>query len=623
MSSIKILPESWANQIAAGEVVERPASVVKEFVENAIDAGAESITVEVDGGGTRLIRVIDDGAGMDADDVLLCLERHATSKLVELEQLSRIVSLGFRGEAVPSIASVSRMTILSRRAQDELGTRVDLTFGQLRKVHEIGCARGTLFEVRDLFGNVPARKKFLKSSRTELFHIEEVVKNYCLAYPELGFVYLVSGRESLRFAANTDSLEKRVKRLFSCKGELLAVDSGAESGDIRIFGFLLPPDESFGAAAKLKLFVNGRAVRDRMLSHGVTEGLHGFLLKGHRPAGVLFVDLDPALVDVNVHPSKQEIRFYRANVIHQQVVSAVCDSIKKAQETIKKKVFGVPASQSPLAPVLSSESSSRTEEPVGLWSPPVSAPLVSNREEASFSQQEKLPEQQDERRGESAVEPDLATKESRPVVVHGEEACLAEAVAGSRLPGLRYIGQVFKSYLLCESDEGLVAIDQHAAHERLFFEKLKKQYLANQLASQALLFPEVVECSPFQIRILREHGEDIAALGLDVQEFGGESYVVKAVPAILGYLSPAEIFVSIFEIFGDDSTAGQLTRVDTVLSSMACKAAIKANHVLLPEEGVALIQQMQEADIFSHCPHGRPVVKIFSANEIKKWFHRT
>ena len=625
MSKIKILPESWANQIAAGEVVERPASVVKELVENSIDAHAANITVEIQGGGTRLIRVIDDGTGMDADDVLLCLERHATSKLVELEQLGRIASLGFRGEAVPSIASISRMTILSRQADRDLGTRAEIVFGRLNKVHETGCARGTVFEVRDLFGNVPARKKFLKSVRTELFHIEEVVKNYSLACPGLGFVYSVADREALRLPAGSDNLEARVKRLLApgIKGELVAIDSTSRDHHIRVSGFLLPPDESFGSAAKFRLFVNGRAVRDRMVLHGVAEGLHGFLLKGHRPAGALFLDLDPAMVDVNVHPAKQEIRFHRANVIHQHVVLAVRDGMKKAQEIIKHRVFGTPAmSAHPAKP-------SRPGELEGPMAFSTSDSLSGRNDSGHFftsSQKTGLADQTREDSGIFALSSSreiAREEEARPDASRDRQTSTAPPVPVARLPGLRLVGQIFKSYLLCESDEGLVAIDQHAAHERLLFEKLRKQYQANQLASQSLLFPEVMECSPAWTRILKQHGKDIAALGFDVQPFGGESYVVKAVPAILGKLSPAEILAAVFDIFGDEASGGQLTRVESVLSGMACKAAIKANHALLPEEGEALVRQMCEADIFSHCPHGRPVVKVFSPAEVKKWFHRT
>ncbi len=625
MSKIKILPENWANQIAAGEVVERPASVVKEFIENSIDAHAANITVEIQGGGTRLIRVIDDGMGMDADDVLLCLERHATSKLVKLEQLGRIASLGFRGEAVPSIASISRMTILSRQADQELGTRAEVVFGRLNKVHETGCARGTVFEVRDLFGNVPARKKFLKSVRTELFHIEEVVKNYSLARPELGFVYSVAGREILRLAAGSDSLKERVKRLLAprVRGDFIAVDSGLQDDHLRVSGFLLPPDESIGAAAKFRLFVNGRSVRDRMVMHAVAEGLHGFLLKGHRPSGALFLDLDPAMVDVNVHPAKQEIRFHRPNIIHQHVVLAVRDGMKKAQEGIKHRVFGAPAlSPAPFKPA-------QAGEPIKPWSPPVSDSLSGRDSSGHFSssQKAKLSAQTRESSGvfalSSSRESGQGEKKSQPDAVNNQILSTTSMLPGIRFPGLRYVGQIFKSYLLCDSHEGLVVIDQHAAHERLLFEKLKKQYQSNQLASQSLLFPEVVECSPARIHILKQFGADIAALGLEIQEFGGESYVVKAIPAILSHLSPSEILTGIFDIFGDKTSAGDITRVENILSSMACKGAIKANHTLLAEEGEALVKQMCEADIFSHCPHGRPVVKLFSPDEVKKWFHRT
>jgi len=330
------------------------------------------------------------------------------------------------------------------------------------------------------------------------------------------------------------------------------------------------------------------------------------------------------MVDVNVHPAKQEIRFHEANVIHQHVVLAVRDGMKKAQEGIKHRVFGAPALSTPPS------KPARAGEPVSPWSPPASDSLTGPDRSGhlfSSSQKTKLPAQTRESSEVFTLSPSHESgqkeKELQPDAVKNQQISTTVTVPGLRFPGLRYVGQIFKSYLLCESDEGLVAIDQHAAHERLLFEKLKKQYQVNQLASQALLFPEVVECSPARIRILKQHGADIAALGLDVQDFGGESYVVKAIPAILGHLSPSEILGGIFDIFGDEASAGQLTRAENVLSSMACKGAIKANHALLSEEGEALVNQMCEADIFSHCPHGRPVVKLFSPDEVKKWFHRT
>ncbi len=618
MSKIKILPESWANQIAAGEVVERPASVVREFVENSIDAKAENIIIEVQGNGAGLIRVIDDGLGMDGDDALLCLERHATSKLAGPEDLARIKSLGFRGEAVPSIASISRLTIITRQQESQLGTRVELRFGQVRKVHETGCAGGTIIEVRDLFGNVPARRKFLKSARTELFHIEEVVKNYALAWAGKGFVYSVNGREVWRFPAG-QALEQRLRRIFRRReGSLIAVDSGLVGAGAkgRVNGFLLPPDEAGGAAARLRLFVNGRAVRDRMVSHAVSEGMRNFLLKGRSPAGALFFEVDPELVDVNVHPAKQEIRFQRANDIHQLVAAAVGRALEDFQQQARAELFAVPDSVPSPSTDRAKTGETAAISQAGL---PENKPYPQSPDVAGFA-------------GGEAVSPESA--EPGPPVLfcpdpeksNPEPPALSPAQAvGSphSFARLRYIGQIFSSYLLCQSDSGLVVIDQHAAHERLLFEKLKKRYQRGRPARQTLLFPEIVECAPHELRIVKKYGREIAALGFDIQEFGGNSCAVKALPAIIAHLRPAEAMSGIIEGFAQGRAVKAAARIEDILAGMACKAAIKANHDLEPEEAEALLEQMLKADIFSHCPHGRPVAKLFSPAEVSKWFHRT
>jgi DNA mismatch repair protein MutL len=674
MSKIRILPENLANQIAAGEVVERPASVVKEFVENAIDAGAGRIAVEVEGGGCRLIRVIDDGEGMDQDDMLLALERHATSKLGDADQLSRIVTLGFRGEAIPSIASVSRLHIISRVAGAALGNCAEIRFGQLRKVHEMGGSPGTVMEVRDLFGNVPARRKFLKSVRTELAHIDEVIVSFALALPQLGFTYSVDGRVVRSFAPAMETLAGRVRDLMGRQltGALIELD--AESADLRLHGYLLPPDEAGGAAARLRIFVNRRPVRDRMVTHAVTEGMHNFLLKGRGPVGALFLELDPSLVDVNVHPAKQEIRFQRSRDIHQQVAAAVGRAMHLYQQRMQHAVFGRPA-------VVADFSASRPATPLPAappaWQPGGSriAPTVV-REPAPAGWEERSSDQALQRSsvqaaaargagegtivqekesasgqalqrasvqapappesGEAAAAPEkeraggqasppLPGQAVAPAVPEREKSAFSLPLAGQERAGrLKYVGQFMRSYLLCETGDGIAVIDQHAAHERLLFESLKKQYRDMAVPSQALLFPEIIECTPEQIEMLQKHGPEIAAIGLSIREFGGQSYVIKAVPAILGHLGPREIAAGIFDHFLHRESRGKdaARRMEDVLAIMACKAAVKAHDILRPEEGEALLRRMEEADVFSHCPHGRPVLKVFSEAEIKKWFHR-
>jgi DNA mismatch repair protein MutL len=644
LSQIRILPENLANQIAAGEVVERPASVVKELVENSLDAGAASLEVQVEGGGTSLIRVIDDGRGMDQDDILLSLERHATSKLTSVEQLDDIRTLGFRGEAVPSIASVSRLTITSKQPGAQLGNRVEVRFGKVVKVHEMGCQAGTIVEVRDLFGKVPARKKFLKTTRTELSHIEEVVRGYALARPDLAVSYTVNGREIISLsAAGIDGVEQRLRSLLHCENreKMVTVASPCEETEVKISGFLLAPDHFAGPGAAFRAFVNGRPVRDRLITHAVAEGLRNYLMKGRQPAGVLFIDLPPAAVDVNVHPAKQEIRFHRAKVIHQLIILAVSKAMGEFQVGLKNSVFGIDSSRS--IPPLGGNSSG-TSPAVS----PATALFYSEEKSLSYPVSKKSgdlrgalygkikkdhpalkvsePGEFPVNRGPGPVRPARASFSPAPHCGSPEEVggCVGELAVSSG--SLRVIGQLFDSYILCEGENGLVAIDQHAAQERLIFERLKKEFGQGSVASQALLFPQTLELGLDEVAILEGAAAEIARMGIAIQEFGGSTYVLKAVPAIMAHVPPEEILRGVLDQFAGVSgkgTGGAARRLDNILAVMACKAAIKANQALAPAEMKGLLDEMVKNNIFSHCPHGRPVVRTFSAVEIQKWFYRT
>lgn len=600
MSKIRILPEDLANQIAAGEVVERPASVVKECVENSIDAGACRIEIQVEGAGTRLIRIIDDGEGMDQDDLLLCLERHATSKVVDSSQLKKIETMGFRGEAIPSIASVSRMTIISRTREADLGARAEIRFGQVRRVYETGCARGSLVEIRDLFGNVPARRKFLKTARTELRHIEEVLLNTALARPAIAFSYTVNQRLAWSFSADSASLAARLRKIINYDNPrpLLRV-TGAGSlpaGEMAVNGYLLPPEAVIAASSKLRLFVNRRPIKDRSIVHAVSEGLRGFLMKGRRPAGVLMMSLPLEEVDVNVHPTKQEVRFQHQPAIIKLITMAVEDAMKLHQDEIRDATFTSAA-----------RVKQRITDPPDYPRPVHSNPALLVKE----------------RKRDFAV---LAGSDKEADRVKSSTADSVDEPVRSEQPdtAIIYIGQLGSSYLLCESGGELVIIDQHAAHERLIYESLKKRYGERGMTGQPLLFPEMIECSPEQQAVLEDFGEEIAELGVEIAEFGGNSYVIKAVPAMLAHLGPQEIINGIFERYlaGGSRTAASADRLDDVLAMMACKAAIKANDQLHPQEGEELLRKMEEAAIFSHCPHGRPVMKRVTVAEIEKWFKR-
>ncbi len=605
MSRIRVLPENIANQIAAGEVVERPASVIKELVENGIDAGAGAIDIQVEGDGTRLIRVIDDGAGMDADDVLLCLERHATSKLRSQEDLFAINTFGFRGEAIPSIASVSQMTIISRPPDRDLGTRVDIRYGTVSKVHETGCSAGTVMEVRNLFGNMPARRKFLKSKRTELAHVEEVVTALALANPAVAFNLVVNGRTTLRLAGGDDSVAGRFHRLFAgvISGGLVTVRG--ESAAVAVDGLLLEPDSDGAGRLRLRIFVNGRHVRDGFVSRAVMEGGQGFYMKGRRPAGILMLRVDPAAVDVNVHPTKQEVRFRKAAEVYRLVSQAVQRGLTGYQADRKRRVFQKP----PAAPPAGEEVRSRITVPAAA---PAAEDIVSPcrqqvRNETGAGRQASI----------------YDGDEPPPVGMQAREPLVGPLATGGR-PPVTVIGQLFDTYILCQVGDAFIVIDQHAAQERLLYEKLRLQYTSGQISRQSLLFPVMVELSAGRLQTVEQFGDAFLRLGVELQEFGGSSYLVKSVPALLGTIDPETIVFDMIDRFAEagGGGAGDI-RLEEVLARMACKAAIKASHRLEIEECRELVRQMIDADIFSHCPHGRPVVRTFDRDTVKRWFYRT
>uniref|UniRef100_UPI004055E8A7 DNA mismatch repair endonuclease MutL n=1 Tax=Candidatus Electronema sp. TaxID=2698783 RepID=UPI004055E8A7 len=588
MSKIRILSDQLASRIAAGEVVERPASAVKELLENALDAGASRIDIHVEDDGTRLIRVADNGCGMDQDDVLLCLERHATSKLTEDSQLDAITTLGFRGEALPSIASVSRLSIFSRTSEAAAGTRAEVRCGILHDVHEAGCACGTIVEVRNLFANIPARRKFLKSKRTELAHIEEVIRSQALACPEVAFTLYIDERKTLDLPAA--SLEQRLRAV--CRWpdeELLAVEA---AGELAVCGWLLP---SGSPAGLLRLCVNRRPVQDRMLRHAAAEGMQGLLMKGQQPAGALLLELTPELADINVHPAKREIRFRKSGEVHQAVKNAVAEAVRRQQERLRSRLFAVPNDAGAIltsAPAPSGDNlGAKDFSPLHPQLVYVAEPQPQFREQ--FAKPPEMP-------------PSPAAASRPPMLLEPERG------------GLRLIGQLAKLYLLCELDGQLVVIDQHAAHERIIYQQLRDNYQQRRPASQALLFPVTAELKPEQTDLLEKEREAVAALGVEAEFFGGNTWLIKTLPALAAHLPPQEVLADIL----DGLAAAVPEYMDKLLASLACKAAVKAGKRLQAEEMLKLLEQMGGCAAFSHCPHGRPVLKMFSPQEMEKWFKR-
>jgi DNA mismatch repair protein MutL len=627
MSKIHILPEHLANQIAAGEVVERPASVVKELVENSLDANATRIEIEIEGGGTRLIRIIDDGEGMDEDDILLCLERHGTSKIKEGHDLISISTLGFRGEAIPSIGSVSKLSIISRPDSAELGTKVVYEYGKLLKVHETGTSRGTQFEIKNLFGNTPARRKFLRTVRTELGHIEEIIKNYSLGSPQISFVLRVNGRETLHLDAN-HSLEQRLAHIMNYQGRFIEVGTPFNNrSSMEVHGLLVPPETPLATASKLRFFVNGRAIKDRMMAHAVHEGLRGFLMKGKSAAGYLHIRLPVDQIDVNVHPAKHEVRFRNSREIHEHITKAVITAMEGHQRILQESIFHIPAKDEP-----PQQGYLPPEEPPSF--PPPTSSFSSAPPQHEHQQNVSSPHTNNQWKAKNEIPnyyQNFETREpqfSKPEPPEQEKITLEEKVPPPSLTthehGLQIIGQFRDLYIFCQSEHGLVVIDQHAAHERLLYEEFRSHFIEGKVASQTLLFPETVELTLFQIQLVEKHTEEIQRMGFTIKEFGGSSYVISAIPALAGQAPPSELFLDLLETFGSEkekNTGGD--RIDHILSTMACKAAIKSGYSLTETEINALLNRMARANLFSHCPHGRPVVKQFNENDIKKWFFRT
>jgi DNA mismatch repair protein MutL len=604
VSKIRILSEQLANQIAAGEVVERPASVVKELMENSLDAGATRVLVRIEGNGSRLIQIVDNGMGMDFDDVLLSIERHATSKLHEESQLNGIMTLGFRGEALPSIASVAKMIIVSRPAGNATGTRAEIRYGRLHAIHEEGCAQGTIIEVHNLFANVPARKKFLKSERTELFQIEEVIRNLALAHPENTFTLQLAQRMPIDLLPC--ELEQRVRDIFHYQGKFLKLEpTTSKAEDPALRGYLLLPEHYAPTSGRLRILVNKRPIQDNTIRHALAEGMQGLLMKGQQPAGALFLELPPDEIDVNVHPAKREIRFRNPGNIRQFLVQATQRALHDYQQEVRTLLFTTKAqgTGTALAPQITEQQPSSQPHPT--------ARQPKNRTYRDFPPQQILA---------------TSTQICEPVPPLSD-AQEIQHDQNNDFSGLRLIGQLFQLYLLCEKENQLVLIDQHAAHERILYQELREAYQKRDIPSQALLFPVSIELGPEQAERMEKNGKHLETLGLRVEHFGAATWIIKAVPAPLCRLEPKEILKDVLSALHSDHqeepSAPVPAGIDSLLASMACKAAVKAGNRLVPKEMLALLKRMEKSPFFSHCPHGRPVVRVFTVREIEKWFCRT
>jgi DNA mismatch repair protein MutL len=574
MNRIRILPEAVACQIAAGEVVDRPASIVRELIDNSLDAGADRLFIRTESGGRRSIRVVDNGQGMGRDDLLLSIERHATSKIRSADDLFSIRSLGFRGEALPSIAAVSRMTITSRRSGEVGGHRLFISGGRLDNIEEAGAPEGTIIEARDLFFNMPARRKFLRAAKTEAGHVAEAVSRMLPAFPDVFFKYQEAGREIINAPPSSDLVPRFVLLMGRETAEaMLHAEERFEGFTVRVF--LAPGEFSRSRADRLFMYVNRRYIRDRLLTKALLEGYRERLMKGTYPQAAVFIDLEPGLVDVNVHPTKQEIRFNDGNTVFRALVSTVGRCLGKSSYSIPEDLY--PARGFGIRPFQADREVLESE-----W------------------KYEKSPDEPDGLNMFSGREPPEQT---------------------SFLRGPRLLGSIGGTYLICETEEGMLMIDQHAAHERILYEELKKQVQDSGIQLQALLLPLQFELSGGEKRILDQKGDILHKLGVELEHFGGDSFILRAVPSMLQQADwrefIPELIASVDEVGFDEEKI-----FEVAIASMACHGAIRARDHITDSEISALVSRLRAAEIPENCPHGRPVFKLITFREIEKMFKR-
>ena len=629
MPTIRILTDRVANQIAAGEVVERPASVVKEMLENSLDAGANDIRVETEDGGRRLIRIVDNGCGMLRDDAMLAFERHATSKLASVDELDAISTLGFRGEALPSIASVSRLVLESRSLDEATGTRVEIAGGKMLASDEIPFAAGTTIAVRDLFFNVPARKKFLRSDQTELAHIASLVTHYSLAHREKSFELTHGGKELLRVTPVTTDRE-RVFQVFGAATleDLVELpEKSIQDGRFRLTGFISRPQVQKSNRNSIFLFVNRRLIRDRLLLHAISAAYYNLIPPACYPFALLFVDCDPAEVDVNVHPSKTEVRFRQGSLVH--------DFVRDSLRATLIEQRPVPSAPPPVGPTPQagahlpySEFSQSLENfrydearPVLPVQPPeyILKPVAPPPPRFDFSQGTPISMET------SAVETPEPLRLRVPDTHGGFPAGVEmDAPQGMvSLGDLRVLGQIHDSFIIAAGRDGLWIIDQHVAHERILFEKVLAQQAKGQVEQQRLLMPIVLPLTPAQQVEYDRIAQELEKAGFETEPFGHRTIAVKAAPSDLPLGDLERVIYEILEI-----AESELRRVGVsdlrrgIAASLACRAAIKINMRLEVTKMDWLLRELSRTECPMSCPHGRPVALRYTMREILRSFHR-
>ena len=657
MGKIRVLSDQVANQIAAGEVVERPASVVKELLENSLDAGATRIRVEIEAGGRKLIRIVDNGHGMGRDDALLAFERHATSKLRSSDDLLSIATLGFRGEALPSIASVARVSLETRAAEDEVGTVMEIAGGNLLRVEDAGLPAGTTIAVRDLFFNTPARRKFLRAEQTELGHVAALVTHYALAHPEMHFE-LHSATQALLVAPAVANAGERLYQIFGREvfESLIPVAAeidfsraglpepppwkraedyeAPEPGFVRLSGFVSKPELQKLNRNSIYVFVNGRLIRDKLILHAFNEAYRNIIPPTSFPVVLLFLEMPPQEVDVNVHPAKTEVRFRQGSFVHDFVRDSVRTALMNARPAasfFQALSGGARASESLMVDV---------------------SPLP-GVDEAVYGPRDLMVAE-----SEGAIEPgDVASFELRERMVPASTGRLGFSGAGmavgygdaedssnphlksemwgtqdgggtlNSLASLRPLGQLRDSFILATNEEGLWIVDQHVAHERVLFEKILRDRKVERIQRQRLLMPLLVELKPWQMVVFAQIAEELERSGFEAESFGPHTLAVKAAPVGLEGAALERMLTQVIEQSGetpDEARQSQdLMALRTrIAASIACHSAIKVNTPLDPQRMEWLLAELAKTEHPTSCPHGRPIALHYSWKEIQRAFHR-
>ncbi|MDX1926793.1 MAG: DNA mismatch repair endonuclease MutL [Pirellulaceae bacterium] len=665
MPTIRQLPPSLVNKIAAGEVIERPASVVKELLENSVDAGATDIEISIESGGLDLIRISDNGCGIDADQVSLAVASHATSKLTTADDLFDVHTLGFRGEALASIAEISHLTLRTRTAESESGVELTVKGGVAEPLQPVGCPVGTTIEVRHLFFNTPVRRKFLRTPQTEAGHVTEAFTRIALAFPKVSMRLLSGSRTTFELPA-TDAWADRIRAFFGDEvaDALIPVDSHHEQ--TRLTGFVTDPSVSRANVRMQYLFLNGRHIRDRSLQHALGEAYRGLLMVGRFPVCFLHLEMPAQLVDVNVHPTKLEVRFQEGGKVYSQLLQTLRHQFLTTDLTARVRTshFGTPNNDSVVAPqpISGSRGDDRwndysarmnslapTTAPLEPSGPPrlnlssLAAPefrpfpetrsplgiAISNFAAVNRSPSgmpTELPPGAELWSAPAANEASVSSEfESESPVEPAPTASIQHAHPQHQLPSSSHLGfQIHNRYLVTQDEHGMVLVDQHALHERILYEQLRKKTESRTLESQQLLVPEPLDLTPAEAAAALDSRELLAKIGIEIEPFGGDTILMTSYPAMLANMRPAEVLRQVLEPLmsgGKEPSARDL--LDELLNMIACKAAIKAGDKLSPEEITSLLEQRYDYQDTHHCPHGRPTALYFSREQLDKMFKRT